>query len=61
MNSLSEVLDSKYTILGVGVSVAIILIILIALVLIYFFYWKSAAFTTHPVVLNPQSTYVLKN
>ena len=61
MGVLDDVLAKEYAlpIIG-GVSVAVIAIILILAVLFYFYYWK-ASFTTHPVVLNPQSTYVMKN
>ena len=60
LDSVQSVLSSKYSVLGISVSVAVIAIILILAVLFYFYYWK-ASFTTHPVVLNPNSTYVLKN
>lgn len=58
--------DSKRSddILKAGISglmnAKVVLLVILLIVVVYWF-WFRQPFTTHPVVLNPQSTYVLKN
>lgn len=38
-----------------------VILILVLLVVLVYWFWFRQPFTTHPVVLDPQSTWVMKN
>ena len=44
-----------------GLMNAKVILIVVLLLLVVWWFWFRQPFTTHPVVLNPQSTYVMKN